>query len=270
MLADSSKEVTVVLTSCNRFDLLDRTLDSFFLHNDYPIHRFILIEDSGLESVRAITSRYKQVNIEVIVNNPGIGQWASIDKVYSMVSTEYIFHCEDDWLFLRPGILRESLALMEADSSIALVWARGDQGAPAWVKRKPVETCAGVRIRPIDPKAHHLWGNFTFNPGLRRLSHYKLMKGGYSSHGEGGTSLFLKRAGYRMVILAETGVGHIGGEGRTTGGPAASLAITSRPKRKTWKTRVKRIPRSVKLRVSHMAWKATLWLRFVRDRVRGT
>jgi len=43
---------------------------------------------------------------EVLVKNPverfklkNIGQIKSIDKAYSMVDTEYIFHCEDDWEF---------------------------------------------------------------------------------------------------------------------------------------------------------------------------
>ena len=39
------KEVTVVLTACNRADLLEKTLDSFFKFNTYPLKRFIIIDD---------------------------------------------------------------------------------------------------------------------------------------------------------------------------------------------------------------------------------
>jgi len=39
------KEVTVVLTACNRADLLEKTLDSFFEMNTYPLKRFIIIDD---------------------------------------------------------------------------------------------------------------------------------------------------------------------------------------------------------------------------------
>ena len=248
-------DVTVVLTSCARFDLLRETLASFQQHNDYPLARFLLIEDSGDAAVFDVVQEFPQLKIEVVLNNPSIGQHASIDRAYSMVDTEYIFHCEDDWLFLRKGIIADSVALMDNDQSIALVWARGDEGAPPWVKKSPRIVQSGVLIRPIDPKAHHLWGNFTFNPGLRRLSHYRMMPGGYVVNAEGRTSIFLKRRGYRMVILAETGVSHIGGGERSTGSPTASIKqqTDARSGAKFFR-KLKRLPRSLKLRVSHAMW----------------
>ena len=36
--------VTLVLTSSNRLDMLERTLASFFRHNDYPLARAIVID----------------------------------------------------------------------------------------------------------------------------------------------------------------------------------------------------------------------------------
>ena len=48
-----SKEVTVVLTSCNRPDLLEKTLDSFFKYNTYPITTFNIIDDSGVVGLYA-------------------------------------------------------------------------------------------------------------------------------------------------------------------------------------------------------------------------
>ena len=40
-------KITMVLTSCGRNDLLEKTLDSFFKYNTYPIERYIIIEDSA-------------------------------------------------------------------------------------------------------------------------------------------------------------------------------------------------------------------------------
>lgn len=248
-------EVTLVLTSCARFDLLRETLQSFQKYNDFPLKRFLLIEDSGDPSVYKVTEEFPDLKIEVVLNKPSLGQHASIDRAYSMVETEYIFHCEDDWLFLRKGIIADSVALMDNDPSIALVWARGDEGAPKWIKKTARTVQSGVAIRPIDPRAHHLWGNFTFNPGLRRLSHYKMMPGGYTVNAEGRTSIFLKRRGYRMVILAETGVGHIGVGDRSTGSPKASLEQQARTQAKTKLfSKIKRFPRSLRLRASHALW----------------
>jgi len=39
-------DVSLVITSCGRFDLLERTLDSFFKYNTYPIKEVIITEDS--------------------------------------------------------------------------------------------------------------------------------------------------------------------------------------------------------------------------------
>lgn len=40
------RKISFVLTSCNRFDLLRPTLESFKAHNSYSLHQFIVIEDS--------------------------------------------------------------------------------------------------------------------------------------------------------------------------------------------------------------------------------
>lgn len=89
-------DLTVVLTSCRRPDLLIGTLDSFFSTNDYPLREFIIIEDSDDESVWAIPARYPEQPIRVILNGVNIGQHRSIDRAYSEVQTPYILHLEDD------------------------------------------------------------------------------------------------------------------------------------------------------------------------------
>lgn len=248
--------VTVVLTSCNRFDLLERTLASFAAQNDYPIRRFILIEDSGNAHVQDVADKFPELNIEITVNSPSLGQFRSVDKAYSMVDTEFIFHCEDDWEFSLPHVIRDSLRLMEADPSIALVWPRSDAGAPPWMKKEPRQEFNGVSMRPIDPKAHHVWGNFTFNPGLRRLSHYKMMSGGYAAMGEARTSVYLKRRGYRAVILTNGGVRHIGGEGRSTG--CAFATVSPRAKISKFLAKMNRTRVSIRRRLSHAKWKFSL------------
>ena len=41
-------KVTVVITSCGRLDLLDKTLSSFMEFNTYPIEKFIIIDDKRI------------------------------------------------------------------------------------------------------------------------------------------------------------------------------------------------------------------------------
>ena len=39
--------ITFTITSCNRIDLLEKTLNSFMLINNYEIDEFIMSDDSG-------------------------------------------------------------------------------------------------------------------------------------------------------------------------------------------------------------------------------
>ena len=42
-----------------------------------------------------------------------------------MVDTEYIFHMEEDWEFLKPSFIEDSMKVLEADENILQVWLRG-------------------------------------------------------------------------------------------------------------------------------------------------
>jgi hypothetical protein len=120
-----------VITSCGRFDLLYRTLDSFFKQNTYKhINQIIIIDDSGNaeKAFRAIDSMVKELyshfEIRILINEVNIGQVKSIDLAYSYVQNPYIFHLEDDWEFYGHGFIEESMAILENYSWIITVWLR--------------------------------------------------------------------------------------------------------------------------------------------------
>jgi hypothetical protein len=130
-------QVTCVLTSCGRFDLLERTLHSFFEFNTFPIKKFIIIEDSGYINSATIIKEmidqlkiYKPPEFLVIENKHNIGQVKSIDWAYFHVETEYIFHMEDDWEFYAPGFIEESALIMQSNPWIITV-SRKDSGSMA-------------------------------------------------------------------------------------------------------------------------------------------
>jgi hypothetical protein len=192
-------DITFVLTSCGRFDLLEETLSSFFAQNTAPIARYLLIEDSGDESVRKVAARFP-FHIEVIVSRPSLGQIASIDKAYATVTTPYVFHCEDDWRFFRAGFVEESLSLLKHDPSISVVCCRrlAQNIFSQQVCDLPVNTIGGVDHRKADPWLDRVWHGYTFNPGLRRMSDYRML-GSFKRWGdESDASLFFKRK--RMVV----------------------------------------------------------------------
>ena len=209
---ETIKEVTFVLTSCKRFDLLEPTLRSFLKHNTYPIKEYIIIEDSpDINKLNRVLRQFKGINFTVLYNNPQIGQLPSIDRAYSHVKTEYIFHCEDDWLFYRPGFIEESLSVLLENEKIINVWLREQND----INRHPVEsqiyhTSDEVGYKYMETGFHGIWHGFTFNPGLRRRKDYDLIKPYTKWIGEGGVSGEYFQQQFRGAILLNGCVRHLG------------------------------------------------------------
>ena len=175
-----NKEVTVVLTSCNRPKELLQTLKSFFKYNTYPIKKFIIIDDSGKKNCidDCIKNIPESIKRKIIYNEKNIGQIYSIDKAYSFVDTEYIFHCEDDWEFLHYGFIEKSLEILLDNDKIFTVWLReykylkvSRNGHP--VNKEIIKN--NYRIMLSFKERTNIWNGFTFNPGLRRLKDYKML-----------------------------------------------------------------------------------------------
>jgi len=165
MTFTNQSDVTVVLTSCNRPTLLAKTLKTFDMFNTYPLHSFIIIEDSG---VKGCNNQLKDEYpfITWIDNECNIGQWASIDRAYSMVKTEYVFHCEDDWEFYADSFIEKSKQVLEQDKSIVTVSLR--EHSDFNIEKKPIN--GYYKFKPTGS----LFKSLTFNPGLRKLADYKL------------------------------------------------------------------------------------------------
>ena len=197
------KKITFALTSCGRPDLLEITLDSFLKYNTYPIDRFKIIDDSKQpELFTLLVEKYPQ--IEWIFNTERLGQSASIDILYNDIDTEYIFHCEDDWEFLKSGFIEESLEYMELSPNTLQAWLRGPHdtnGHPLIIANKYDLLTRGYQ---------GIWHGFSLNPGLRRLKEY-LMAKPYSSIGwETELNKFYYERGYYAISLKTKYVKHIG------------------------------------------------------------
>lgn len=172
------KEVTVVLTACNRADLLEKTLDSFFQMNTYPIKRFIIIDDGMNFGCNDFVKEKYEFPIELIYNNPKLFQIKSIDYAYSLVDTEYIFHMEEDWLFLKPSFIEDSMKVLEADSNILQVQLRGiDDTTLKHPWHDGIYELDGLQMVML--RYMGVWNGFSFNPGLKRLSDWKVLPNGY-------------------------------------------------------------------------------------------
>lgn len=210
---DKNSNVTIVLTSCGRFPLLAGTLSSLSAYNSYPIQKIIIIEDSGDENIHKYIPKEWENYCEVIINNPKLGQIKSIDLAYSKVQTEYIFHCEDDWVFYRTGFIEESIEILKSDPQILQVWLR--------------DFTTDVQVHyPIHSLGEHLyvnniscyklessdnrWKGFSFNPGLRRTADYLKIAPFENIGNEADISQKYFSMKHFAVILESAATEHIG------------------------------------------------------------
>ena len=220
-----SSKVTVCLTSCNRFDLLKTTVDSFLSLNSYPIERFIITEDSGNIDMLNNIKNYFKDKVEVVFNPINLGAYKSIDNMYNMVNTEYIFHSEDDWHYSsNKNFIQESLNILDERKDLHQIWLRSINEFPSWIDPVTYKTSFGTSYKIVKYPHCGNWCGFSLNPGLRRLDDYKKMfpngyaefiaKGKFSGESELNCNNHAAKQGYRAAILVNHTCKHLG-YGRT-------------------------------------------------------
>ena len=91
--------LTLCLTIGRRPELLRQTLQS--LLDKVEFADIIAINDFRDEETNQV---FRELCPEgLLINLPTqVGHHKAVDEMYSKVQTEYIFHCEDDWLFDQP------------------------------------------------------------------------------------------------------------------------------------------------------------------------
>lgn len=209
-----NKTITFVMTSCNRFDLLEPTLKSFIESNTYSIEKYIFIEDTEkIIQLKQVVKKFPEVYNKALLlyNLPKLGQIKSIDRAYSYVDTDYIFHCEEDWEFYKTGFIEDSIEILEEDSKILNVWLReltDTNGHP--VEKEEFTSKNGLKYKKLCVNYLGKWHGFTFNPTVKRVSDYKKL-GAYQSVGhESEIGQFYFEQGFKAVVFTEGFVKHSG------------------------------------------------------------
>lgn len=176
------RDVTICLTSCGRWELLEKTISSLLSHWDgKPPAAFYIHDDSGtinqklMGELDRFLMRHWQILADWTFTNRE-GQPQAIDKTYSMVQTPYIFHCEDDWEFYNSGFIADSRSVLEEEPKCACVWIRHPNDRNGHTVLPGVKlTKQGVRYQQLAHRFKGDWHGFTWSPGLRRLSDYLAM-----------------------------------------------------------------------------------------------
>lgn len=203
-------EVTMVLTSCNRPDLLKETILSIPKETLDKIPVKILIDDS---TDQEWYSQLKEENEKgylkkwtILYNYEKLGQPASIDKAYSYVKTKYVFHCEDDWYFDDGDFISRSIPILEEYDNIIQVTFRKDSPHPSGDKLYEEGTKSEFRV--LIP-GYNGWPGFTYNPNLFKFSAYEEIKPVIGKT-EKDVGLIYNKKEYYTASLEYKTVSHIG------------------------------------------------------------
>lgn len=113
-------DITAFVLSCNRLNLLDKTMASFMETRDLPT-KMVIVDDSGKEGIfETLVSKYgNYCDVICFPLNRGL-YWAK-DFMTSFCYTDYIFYIEEDWEFLKGGYLSKSKQVLEKYREIGSV-----------------------------------------------------------------------------------------------------------------------------------------------------
>lgn len=222
----NKSDVSVVITSCGRTDLLSETFKTFYNFNTYPIKEIFVIEDSGMITSNIVQKEIikdlvPKKHISIIVNNFNIGQVKSIDKIYKQIKTKYIFHSEDDWEYYNYHFVEKSKNILEIEEkkdNILQVYLRSHKDIINFVSFHWYEKLTNSNDETYYKikSSSGIWKGFSFNPGLKKMDDYfKISK--YeailkpSIHFEASIGTYYFNHGYESVSLEHWGyVKHLG------------------------------------------------------------
>ncbi len=155
-----------------------------------------------------------------------LGHHGAIDFMYQQVTTQYVLHCEDDWLFDARLDIPRAIDLLNSDSKISQVCLRhiSDFQLPFEIEQQltSVNTTASHYFR-LD-RTHPQWHGYTFNPHITLLETWKNLSGFSQFKKERHISRHLRKQGLFTVYIEPGSCLHIGDEHSVSNG----LVTTSR------------------------------------------
>lgn len=203
------EDVTLCLTMGKRPEELTKTLQKLLALQSFA--RVIAINDFRDE---ATNQAFLDVcpEGELICLDRQLGHHGAVDFMYSKVTTPYVFHCEDDWMFNESLDLDKAIDLLNALPKAAQVCFRDLQDCHLSDEEKLLakkHSAIGVDYYRID-HLHAQWHGFTFNPSVFKLDLWRELGGFSSFKKERHISRKLRALGLHTVHMAPGPCVHIG------------------------------------------------------------
>lgn len=211
---DPASDVTVVVTSCGRWNTLFVTLSSFHEVNTHPVREVLVAEDSGLPWM-ADRIRETFPWVTLLYDGERKGQRARVEELWGRVETPYVFHAEDDWAFTKGFFIEQSKRVLDGDRKVLNVWLRDLDDTNRHPVEFPLHESGGVQHWRLAVGYEGKWGGFTWNPTLYRredvlplLESIPVEAGPLSF--ESAISLEMIGRGFRSAIIPGGYVVHLG------------------------------------------------------------
>ena len=202
-------DITVTVTSCGRFHLLKRTMESFWNTNGH-LFDVIISDDSEDTYQHDLIVDYFGDKCTVLINGKNRGQAANLDSLYSQVKTPYIFHMEDDWEFINDEAVETSLLIMCGDPTIGLVQM---DLRPAYFKVNAIGKDEGDCYSYLPWKLseqHAPWNGWCGSPHLMQKAVWDKIGPFCSVPKESEYDILYGKSGFRTVWTKKPFVRHIG------------------------------------------------------------
>jgi len=113
--------VTFSITTCKRFDLFEKTMNSFLncCQDVLSIDMWICVDDNSSKEDREKMEKLYPFFQFYFKNESEKGHAKSMNIIRNMVKTPYLMHFEDDWVFYsKRNYIKECLDVLNNDSSL--------------------------------------------------------------------------------------------------------------------------------------------------------
>jgi hypothetical protein len=205
-------DTTTFVLSCNRLDVLSKTLQSFFDTQDYPT-KMVIVDDSAEPGIfDKLVEEYGEI-ADVICFPRNRSQWWAMDFMVSWCDTEYIFYLEDDWELLRPGYLNQSKAILQKYRDVGVVdtsWRTFEwQGIDSYHKGLVDDMFYWKKPWKITDN-HLAWHSWIGSPNLRRRDDLIMLGRVEKWHNEWNIDRAFTALGFKGVFLNGEYSRHLG------------------------------------------------------------
>lgn len=229
-------KINITLTTYKRRNLFEKTMDSFLntcLDLDLVDKWLVGDDGSSKEDVSWMKEKYPFLTI---YQNPKKGQASNINNIFSQVETEWFFHMEDDWLFLKKdNYIRKLFDIVLHNDLVKNATLRYWTGDKKDIRETPNGISYFIHnylpIRPSRMKqrlseeekqrlyaADALWCGYTLNPSLQHKPTIDLLgkyDEGFDIKGRGWdrpVAIKYYELGYKRANLIDSQyIAHIGG-----------------------------------------------------------